>query len=862
MKTNIEKNYLQITCKLLANYLQITCLLLTFSFGALAQATKGEAKADLLSLGTFDRTYTPAEATALLHKVLPTDRFTSFVPYKTENDQLGYTHTAFQQYYKGIKVQHGEYVVHSKNGQIAYINGRYKNLVGATLAEPLALAVCKQKMTEQLSKQTTDTHTHPQLPKEDHKEDHATAAEKAELVWWGLDTEQNMPEKFRLAYFFEVHDLHAVVYADAYTGELLHQSSVICSFVGDATTRYRGTQRINTRQTSPGRFELIAGDDKDFKIISVETANAKNTMIDNDGQWTESSYAANGNDVALDAHWGGMQAQNYWESVHGRNGYNGQGTKLKIIARAGNDDNAYWDQLTETAIFHDGNAIYKPLVSLDLVGHEVGHGFNFSFGLKYSGEAVSLHEGFADIWGVCLAGSWQFGSQIMKNGKTCMRDLANPENSTAHNKGESTYKGTDWNIIDEHGKGLVLGHWFYLLSQGGTGRNDFGNSFTVNGISLSKAEKIAYRMGVAGYLTSGATYKDIPQAARRAAADLYGECSPEVASVVSALYAVGLTDSPLVGYTQFFAWQNFVCKTNVQYNFSARVWADRHFIKLPLLDNSSFRWELSNGLATGLNGQWRSSTITDNYRVVVDFMPPTMSSILDGYWETLTAIPLNCTQAQPASYRFWVGRPAPIGALSQDYLCMKYANYVSIEEVDGATGYEWYVDPADGYIRETYGRAAYIIPLRQSTVRSPIQVYVRATNNCSLSTDIDKKQVTYRFEKFDLYTVNDCKTDPECPKKGLCREKVELPTTEIVGYPNPAQHSYTLSWQGTANKIPYEFAIYNSIGTKLLQGNQPTGENHTIDVSQWADGLYMVQIQSRNQTQYIKFLVQKGSVAN
>jgi hypothetical protein len=105
MKTNIEKNNLQITCKLLANYLQITYLLLTFSFGALAQATKGEAKADLLSLGTFDRTYTPAEATTLLHKVLPTDRFTSFVPYKTENDQLGYTHTAFQQYYKGIKVQ-------------------------------------------------------------------------------------------------------------------------------------------------------------------------------------------------------------------------------------------------------------------------------------------------------------------------------------------------------------------------------------------------------------------------------------------------------------------------------------------------------------------------------------------------------------------------------------------------------------------------------------------------------------------------------------------------------------------------------------------------------------------------------------
>ncbi len=857
-------NYLQITCKLLANYLQITCkflALLSFSFGAYAQ--QSPEKGNLLSFSSFDRTYTPAEATTLLHKVLPTDGFTTFVPYKTETDQLGYTHTAFQQYYRGVKVQHGEYVVHSQKGQITYINGAYKNLVGSTLASPLSLAACKEKVTEQLGKARAEAQASTS-----HTEDHATTAEKAELVWWGWggDAAPDMPQKFRLAYFFEVHALHAVVYADAYTGEILNQSSTICSFVGDANTRYSGTQKINTRQISPGVFKLIAGDDKNFNIISVKTTNAKKiNMIDDDGNWTEADYAANGDDVALDAHWGGMQAQNYWDGVHGRNGYDGQGSTLNIVARAGNEDNSFWNNSNKTAYFHDGANIHKPLVTLDIIGHEVGHGFNWSFGLNSTagGETAALHEGFADIWGICLRrGSWQIGDQVMRSA-ACLRNLALPEDPNSLNKGENTYQGTDWNVLEKHGKGLVLGHWFYRLSVGGTGTNDFGNSFSVRGIGLEVAEKIAYRMCVAGYLTSGATYRDIPQAARRAAADLYGECSEEVASVVAALFAVGLLDSPLVGFTEFHAWQNFVCDINPVYYFAARVRIDRNFTQLPVLPNSIFHWELSNGRATGLNGRWQSSTVTNNYSVTVNFMPPAFpDNVVDGYWETLTATPLQCTPSAPASYRFWVGRPAPIGALSQDYLCMGYTNNLSIEEVDGATGYEWYVNPADAVIRARNRNTAYIIPLRKTNIKTPIKVYVRATNYCSLPVDIDKGQRTYRMETFDLHTVDYCKDIPDCPKGGMCIEKVELPISEIVGYPNPASNSYTFGWQGTESKMPYDFVIYNNLGVQLLQGSQSTGENKTIDVSQWADGLYLVQIQIGNQTQYIKFLVQKGRIAN
>lgn len=116
---------------------------------------------------------------------------------------------------------------------------------------------------------------------------------------------------------------------------------------------------------------------------------------------------------------------------------------------------------------------------------------------------------------------------------------------------------------------------------------------------------------------------------------------------------------------------------------------------------------------------------------------------------------------------------------------------------------------------------------------------------------------------FDLHTVDYCREDPNCPKTKLpCLQKVNVSINEIIGFPNPAQNTYTLSWQGTDVKTAYQFTVYNNLGNLMLQGTQATGEAYTIDVSQWQDGLYIVKVQGGEQTQYIKFVVQKGNVAN
>jgi Zn-dependent metalloprotease len=63
--------------------------------------------------------------TVLLKSVLNATLNDKFVKIKENTDELGITHKRFQQYYKGIKVDDIQYLTHSRNGKIEYINGDF-----------------------------------------------------------------------------------------------------------------------------------------------------------------------------------------------------------------------------------------------------------------------------------------------------------------------------------------------------------------------------------------------------------------------------------------------------------------------------------------------------------------------------------------------------------------------------------------------------------------------------------------------------------------------------------------------------------------------------------------------------------------
>lgn len=66
--------------------------------------------------------------------------------------------------------------------------------------------------------------------------------------------------------------------------------------------------------------------------------------------------------------------------------------------------NAFYNPSTNSVYFGDCNChTWSPLVSLDIVGHELFHGVTYhSSGLVYSGKSGGLNEGYSDIFGTVL----------------------------------------------------------------------------------------------------------------------------------------------------------------------------------------------------------------------------------------------------------------------------------------------------------------------------------------------------------------------------------------------------------------------------------------------------------------------------
>lgn len=74
---------------------------------------------------------------------------------------------------------------------------------------------------------------------------------------------------------------------------------------------------------------------------------------------------------------------------------------------------------------------------------------------------------------------------------------------------------------------------------GGSGTNDNGDSYAVNGIGLTDASKIAFR-NLTVYLTPSSNYNDARFFSIQSAIDLHGGCTVEVEAVTNAWYAVGV----------------------------------------------------------------------------------------------------------------------------------------------------------------------------------------------------------------------------------------------------------------------------------------------------------------------------------
>ncbi|MEL6588747.1 MAG: M4 family metallopeptidase, partial [Bacteroidota bacterium] len=250
--------------------------------------------------------------------------------------------------------------------------------------------------------------------------------------------------------------------------------------------------------------------------------------------------------VATDVHWGTEMTYDYFYQRYGRDGYDGQGTQIPSYVHFGpkNAQNAFWNVYYAAYSDVSGN----PYVGVDVVGHEFTHGVirNVIGNLIYIDESASLNEGYADIFGNCAqhyADSSNFGWEVGEDA-TAFRSMSNPNSifglGGAH---PDTYRGNGWYDGDldnggAHHNSTAFSHSFYLLAEGGSGTNDNGDSYQVNGIGIDKAGAIYYRM-LSTYLLPTAQFADAWRAAILSAEDLFGVCSPEAVATNNAWYAIG-----------------------------------------------------------------------------------------------------------------------------------------------------------------------------------------------------------------------------------------------------------------------------------------------------------------------------------
>ena len=88
-------------------------------------------------------------------------------------------------------------------------------------------------------------------------------------------------------------------------------------------------------------------------------------------------------------------------------GYNALSFQLVMrVHYSTNYENAFWDGSTMT--FGDGASTFYPLVSADVAGHEVSHGFTEQHSnLTYSGQSGGMNEAFSDMGGEATEYYWK-----------------------------------------------------------------------------------------------------------------------------------------------------------------------------------------------------------------------------------------------------------------------------------------------------------------------------------------------------------------------------------------------------------------------------------------------------------------------
>jgi Zn-dependent metalloprotease len=493
----------------------------------------------------------PSEAQAAAHAddivaARPTDveagAGETYSVYRTKVDANGAAHVRYTREYRGLRVYGGDFVVHTKPG------GAYDG-TSVGLDAPLTLSttakVSSAKAEKAAKARFSGEVTGSAAPELFVDASTGTGRLAWETVVSGWAADKQTPSK-----------LHVI--SDAQTGAFIGEFDDVETVAGTGASVYSGTVAVDTT-LSGSTYQMIDPSHGNGRTCDMNNGTSTcTTFTDADNAWGTGA-TSNRQSAAVDAHFGAATTYDYFKNVHGRNGIFGNGTGVPSRVHYGNAYvNAFWDGSQMT--YGDGSGNTRPLVSLDVAGHEMAHGVTenvVSGGLTYSGESGGLNEATSDIFGSMVEfyantsvdpGDYQVGEKININGNgTPLRYMYNP---TLDGSSHGCW-ATNTNSVDVHYSSGPGNHFFFNLAEG-TGATAFGTSpvcgsaAAVTGIGRDKAAAIWYR-ALDVYFTSNTRYVNSTTPANtsraytlRAATDLYGQCSTEYRTVQAAWTAVNV----------------------------------------------------------------------------------------------------------------------------------------------------------------------------------------------------------------------------------------------------------------------------------------------------------------------------------
>ena len=257
--------------------------------------------------------------------------------------------------------------------------------------------------------------------------------------------------------------------------------------------------------------------------------------------------------------WGLTATYDMHKHVLGWHALDGQDTATYIAAHVHTAyDNAYYSDTCKCMFIGDGSA-FTSLGSVDVIGHEMGHGVTASTSdLVYAGESGGLNESSSDIagemaeayaraggsGGVIPAGGndWVLGKEISKDGIP-LRYMYRPRKD----RSSADAWSSSLKRLDVHYSSGPNNRMFYFLSQGSQEdrQGDYYSSYLVgkpgamSGIGIDKAYKIWFKAATTKF-TSVTNYQDARAKMIEAAQELYGQGSREVVAVQRAYAAINV----------------------------------------------------------------------------------------------------------------------------------------------------------------------------------------------------------------------------------------------------------------------------------------------------------------------------------